>query len=206
MNELFNALTVLPGAVAASPVFIKRTTKPQTPLKQGLPFVVGAVDDLICFAHLRWNFVYQRPQHLLSRVARHCRVWYVEEPVWGNPAWNGLSGLDIRCISPELTVVVPQLPHGLSPQEAVEQQRVLLDELLTGKQIQHYALWYYTPMALPFNQHLNPRLTVYDCIDELSAFAGASPLLIEQERQLLQRADVVFTGGYSLCEAKQSGS
>lgn len=204
MNELHESLTVLPNAVTStltgSP---KRTNQSFTPSKQEIPWEVDGVDELICFSHLRWNFVYQRPQHLLSRASRQCRVWYVEEPIWGNPAWNGLSGLETKQVSPRLTVVVPHLPHGLDPNEVIAIQQTLIDELLEQKQIENYAVWYYTPMALPFSDHLKPRFTVYDCMDELSAFLGAPAPLIEMERRLLQRADVVFTGGYSLYEAKQ---
>ena len=155
-------------------------------------------NDLICFSHLRWNFVYQRPQHLMSRFAQRWRVWYVEEPVWGDT-----PGLSIRSVNEQLRVVVPQLPHGTGPDEAVERQRTMLDQLLTEQQIRHYTLWYYTPMALSFSDHLRPQLTVYDCMDELSAFLGAPPMIIEQERRLMSRSDVVFTGGYSLYEAKK---
>jgi glycosyltransferase involved in cell wall biosynthesis len=162
------------------------------------PVATENLNDLLCFSHLRWNFVYQRPQHILSRAARHWRVWYIEEPLWSDTA-----GLSIRPVDDRLTVVVPHLVQGSSPAEAVEQQRVLLSQLLNEQRIENYAVWYYTPMALPFTNHLTPRLTVYDCMDELSAFLGAPQPLIEQERQLLARADVVFTGGYSLYEAKQ---
>lgn len=180
------------------------------PLRPSAP---DGPDDLICFSHLRWNFVYQRPQHLLSRCSatpqsdgsrsdgsadRPWRVWYIEEPLWSET-----PGLSIHSVTDNLMVVVPHLLPGTGPDEAVNQQRVLLDQLLTEQRIQNYALWYYTPMALPFSDHLRPRLTVYDCMDELSAFMGAPQSLIEQERRLMNRADVVFTGGYSLYEAKQ---
>ena len=166
--------------------------------KPAKPTGPEALGDLICFSHLRWNFVYQRPQHLMSRAARRWRVWYVEEPVW-----NDTPGLSVRQVSHQLSVVVPQLPHGTGPEEAVERQRAMLEQLLTEQNIQNYALWYYTPMALPFSNHLRPRLTVFDCMDELSAFLGAPPLLLEQERELMSRSDIVFTGGYSLYEARQ---
>lgn len=156
------------------------------------------VSDLICFSHLRWNFVYQRPQHLLSRAARSWRVWYIEEPVWSHE-----PGLVIRSVAHNLCVVVPQLAHGTSPEAAISQQRALVDELIASQQIKNMALWYYTPMALLFSAHLQPRITIFDCMDELSAFMGAPPMLIEQEQQLMKRANVVFTGGYSLYEAKQ---
>lgn len=171
---------------------------PNSTNEPGKPAEPKDITDLICFSHLRWNFVYQRPQHLMSRAARRWRVWYVEEPVWGDT-----PGLWIRSVSHQLSVVVPQLPHGIGLEGAIKQQRAMVDQLLTEQSIQNYALWYYTPMALPFSDHLNPRLTVFDCMDELSAFLGAPPLLLEQERRLMSRADIVFTGGYSLYEAKQ---
>ena len=62
----------------------------------------------------------------------------------------------------------------------------------------------YTPMALVFSGHLTPAVTVYDCMDELSAFQGAPPELREQENRLFQRADVVFVGGASLFASKRS--
>jgi hypothetical protein len=36
---------------------------------------------LICFSHLRWDFVFQRPQHLMSRFAAEMPVIYWEEPI-----------------------------------------------------------------------------------------------------------------------------
>lgn len=154
--------------------------------------------NLLCFSHLRWNFVYQRPQHLLSRAASQCRVWYIEEPIW-----NDTVSLDIRNVAKNLTVVVPYLPRGLDEQSAIRLQRQLINQLIDQQNITDFIAWYYTPMALPFTDHLKPKLVLYDCMDELSAFLGASPQLIEQEQRLLDKANVVFTGGYSLYEAKK---
>ncbi|QJW88821.1 glycosyltransferase family 1 protein [Spirosoma taeanense] len=159
----------------------------------------GEVQDLICFSHLRWNFVYQRPQHLLSRATKNFRVWFIEEPIWDND-----FRLNVCQQTDRLTVLVPHLPHGTSPEEAVRLQRQLVDEFISQRRMTDYVAWYYTPMALLFSDHLKPRLTVYDCMDELSAFWGAPPQLLEQERKLIERAGVVFTGGYSLYEAKQN--
>ncbi|MBD2705088.1 glycosyltransferase [Spirosoma sp. BT702] len=153
---------------------------------------------MLCFAHLRWNFVYQRPQHLLSRAANQCRVWYIEEPIWQ----DALS-LEIKKVAENLTVVVPYLPQGIDEQTAIRLQRQLIDQLIDQQTITDYVTWYYTPMAFPFTDHLRPKVVLYDCMDELSAFLGASPQLLEQEQRLLNRADVVFTGGYSLYEAKK---
>lgn len=142
--------------------------------------------------------MYQRPQHLLSRATTNYRVWFLEEPIWSNE-----FRLDVCQQTDRLTVLVPRLPHGTKPPEAVQMQRQLLDQFMEQQQINTFVAWYYTPMALLFSDHLQPSLTVYDCMDELSAFWGAPPQLIEQEKRLLERASIVFTGGYSLYEAKQ---
>ncbi len=160
---------------------------------------VNDVSDLICFSHLRWNFVYQRPQHLLSRAAKNYRVWFIEEPIWGDTLHMSSSQQTDR-----LTVLVPHLPHGIQPDEAIRLQRQLLDAFIAKERIHSFVAWYYTPMALLFSNHLKPRLTVYDCMDELSAFWGAPPQLLDQEKQLIQKAGVLFTGGYSLYEAKRN--
>ncbi|MFD2569580.1 glycosyltransferase family 1 protein [Spirosoma soli] len=159
----------------------------------------ASVEHLVCFSHLRWKFVYQRPQHLLSRASRQWHIWFVEEPMYGDEC-----RLDVCHVTDTLSVVVPHLAHGTNPEETIQCQRELVDQLLKQQNINEFIAWYYTPMALAFSNHLRPRLTVYDCMDELSAFHGAPPSLIAQEKSLLKQADVVFTGGISLYEAKQA--
>ncbi len=155
--------------------------------------------DLICLSHLRWDFVYQRPQHLLSRCARERRVFFVEEPQYGQePAW-----LQTEARADGLHIVVPHLPRGVSEREAIQLQQQLLETLLTEQEIDDYILWYYTPMALPFTRQLAPRAVIYDCMDELSAFRGAPPVMLEREEELFRQPDLIFTGGQSLYEAKQ---
>lgn len=156
--------------------------------------------DVVCLSHLRWDFVYQRPQHLLSRFARQGRVYFVEEPIFGN---TGAPYLDLSEREGGLQVAVPRLPHGLTAEQIEDVQRELLNGLLKEQHITRYALWYYTPMALGFSSHLSPLLTVYDCMDELAAFKFAPPRLRELELALFQKADLVFTGGQSLYEAKR---
>jgi glycosyltransferase involved in cell wall biosynthesis len=164
---------------------------------------VTAEYDLVCFSHLRWDFVYQRPQHLLSRFARARRVFFVEEPELLLGA-DREPRLDVSQRDPHLSVLVPRLPAGLSPAGVELQQRALLDEFFERAAIQDYVLWYYTPRALGFSRHLPaPLAVVYDCMDELSAFQGAPPELLLREAELFQRADLVFTGGQSLYEAKR---
>jgi len=155
--------------------------------------------DVVCLSHLRWNFVFQRPQHLLSRCARTRRVHFVEEPLMEPGATPRLQ----TSASDGVTVVVPVLPDGMNAAEIVAAQRTLLDAYLSEARIQDYLLWYYTPMALQFTDHLSPRVVIYDCMDELSAFKGAPPALTTLEADLLQRASLVFTGGQSLYEAKR---
>ena len=154
--------------------------------------------DLICLSHLRWHFVFQRPQHLLTRCARERRCFYVEEPLFD--ADRG-PWMEVRP-SGAVIVATPHLPndaHG----NATAIQRRLLDELFVREGIDSYVLWYYTPMALAFTDHLRPEAIVFDCMDELSAFANAPAALKEYEAELLRRAAVVFTGGHSLYQSKR---
>jgi UDP-galactopyranose mutase len=166
-----------------------------------VPRVKRAHPDLLCFSHLRWGFVYQRPQHLLSRFARQARVFFFEEPVLGDdpePRLEASSG------APGVTVLRPVLPAGLDVRQREPEQARLLDQLLRDHEIRDYVCWYYTPLAMRFTAELEPRAVVYDCMDELSAFEGAASDMRQRERELLARADLVFTGGRSLYEAKRS--
>ncbi|MDX2244593.1 MAG: glycosyltransferase family 1 protein [Leptolyngbyaceae cyanobacterium bins.302] len=156
--------------------------------------------DLVCFSHLRWDFVYQRPQHLLSRCAETRRVFVVEEPI---VSADGSCYLNISQRGCGVWVAVPYLPTELSEESAIALQRWLLDILFAEAQIEAPILWYYTPMAVPFTNHLKASAVVYDCMDELSAFKGAHPKLQAREAHLFNLADLVFTGGRSLYEAKQ---
>ena len=158
------------------------------------------VPTLLCLSHLRWSFVYQRPQHLMSRFARDYNVLFHEEPI---PTEDAQPWLEVRPEANGVQVLIPRLPHGCEGETALRVQRELLDGYLAKLGVNDLLLWFYTPMALGYADHLKPKLTVYDCMDELSAFRGAPPELIERERELLARADLVFTGGYSIWEAKR---
>jgi glycosyltransferase involved in cell wall biosynthesis len=156
--------------------------------------------DLICFSHLRWDFVYQRPQHLFSRFGKHLRAFFIEEPVFT----EGEERFNAKLTHEGVYVVTPQLHPGLSEEEINSRLRHLLNAYFAEKQIEDYVLWYYTPMAVAFSDHLQPRVIVYDCMDELSAFKFAPPSLKQREKELLDKADVVFTGGVSLYEHKKN--
>jgi UDP-galactopyranose mutase len=156
--------------------------------------------DLVCFSHLRWDFVYQRPQHLLIRFAGQRRVFFVEEPVYG----SGSVYLDVSERESGVRVVVPHLLGELDGEEALDSVlRAMIDRLFAEQMIDPYLLWYYTPMAYTWTRHLKPLAVIYDCMAELSAFKGAPPMLREREAELFKRADLVFTGGKSLYEAKR---
>ena len=157
---------------------------------------------IVAFSHLRWNFVYQRPQHLLSRLAAMHPVVFVEEPEFeeGPPHW------DRSTPQPNVTVYRPRTPIR-SPGFDGEQQAALeplIAELSADLGNATLVAWLYTPMALPLALSLDPQAAVYDCMDELSLFLGAPPQLLTLESQLLEYADVMFTGGPSLFRAKQS--
>ena len=156
--------------------------------------------DLVCFSHLRWKFVYQRPQHLMSRCARERRVFYVEEP----EGCETPAHIEMEKDPSGVIVVKPFVPSGLNEEETNAAMQKLVDQLF-AEEIKEYILWYYTPMALNFSQHLHPALTVYDCMDELSLFKGAPARLRELEQELIDRADLIFTGGQSLYEGKRNG-
>jgi UDP-galactopyranose mutase len=152
--------------------------------------------DIVCLSHLRWNFVFQRPQHLLTRFARTRRVIFVEEPI----EQGEQSRLDVIRDPSGVIVAVPYLRPG---GDRTAEMRFLLDNLLAVDNVQRYVLWYYTPMARAFTRHLSPEAIVYDCMDELAAFAGAPAGLVDAERELMAHADVVLTGGQSLYELKR---
>jgi glycosyltransferase involved in cell wall biosynthesis len=156
--------------------------------------------SLICFSHLRWDFVFQRPQHLLSRFAANANVYYFEEPVFDARKDPYLS-LSPR--SSSLTVIVPHIKAGLPASEVQAALMALLDKFFQNTEMQNWTFWYYTPMALSFTDKYKPKVVVYDCMDELSAFKFAPEELITLERKLMAKADIVFTGGHSLYEAKK---
>jgi glycosyltransferase involved in cell wall biosynthesis len=152
---------------------------------------------LLCLSHLRWNFVFQRPQHLLTRAAAHHDVVYVEEPVFepdAEPGWRTTE-------TDGITVATPVLPEGQS-QRAQHQALEALVDRLVGLRRPAIA-WYYTPLALDFTRRLAADVTVYDNMDELTLFHGADSRIALLETELMSRADIVFTGGYSLFEAKK---
>jgi glycosyltransferase involved in cell wall biosynthesis len=156
--------------------------------------------DLLVFSHLRWDFVFQRPQHLVTRFAKKQRVFFIEEALYTKSV---KASVRLSRREGGLCIVTPELPLGTSEEVMRELVSELLTEIIQDHQIQNYLSWYYTPMALPFSRHLKPIVTVYDCMDELSLFKGAHPELLRLEQEMYRVADVMFTGGRSLFEYKR---
>ena len=159
-------------------------------------------DTLICFSHLRWDFVFQRPQHLMTRFAASRRVIYWEEPV--SAPLEGSPSLALKvCPKSGVTVATPQLPDSLQGETRAKALTDLLNNFVASEKIVRPIRWYYTPMMLGFSRGIEASAVVYDCMDELSNFKFAPPELRALEQELMSEADVMFTGGYSLYEAKK---
>ncbi|MBK9256969.1 MAG: glycosyltransferase family 1 protein [Saprospiraceae bacterium] len=156
--------------------------------------------QLVCFSHLPWKFVYQRPQHLLSRFTKKYDVYYVEEFVYSTEP----DGYTITLTNENVKVVVPHLTKSTQgKQNEAKRKEVIVKKLFREHFIKSYIFWYYTPMALEYTENFNPKATVYDCMDELSAFKFAPREIKVFEQELFKRADVVFTGGNNLYKAKK---
>lgn len=161
---------------------------------------------LIVHCHLRWDFVWQRPQQLFSRLAADHPVLFIEEPLHGaqQPA------LDITEPHPNVVRLVPQLPHGAASDSDGEWrlllpliERALATHPLLMGRFHDPVQWFYSPMPAPvLLGRFGARGTVYDCMDELANFRFAPPDITEREQYLMARADIVYTGGYQLYESK----
>jgi hypothetical protein len=158
--------------------------------------------SLVVFSHLRWNFVYQRPQHLLSRLAQRWRVIFVEEPML-KAGQNELERFEpapnVQVWRPHVTGDAP----GFHDDHLPALQRMVADAM-AEEQVTDYWVWFYTPMALPMATDLSPRGVVYDCMDELTLFKHAPRQLVQRENALFKMADLVFTGGPSLYNSKRT--
>lgn len=147
--------------------------------------------DLLVFSHLRWDLVFHRPQHLMSRFARHRRVYYIEGPIFD---MTEVPRLHLRETQEGVHVVVPYLPPDIKPDLVNTSLKELIDNLLFKEGSSQYTLWFYTPAALPFTRHLCPVSIIYDCIEED---------LQQHDYGLMEIADLVFTSTHFLYEAKK---
>jgi len=152
---------------------------------------------VIVFSHLRWDSVFQRPQQLMTRIAQRQRVIFIEEPC---PTDEPLAFWEFANPRPSITVCRPHSPIAAAGfcDEQLPAFRQLIPELMHELRLESHVAWFYTPLAVPLLELLQPEATVYDCMDALDKFANASPALALSETELLRRADLVFTGGPSL--------
>ncbi|PYE30200.1 glycosyltransferase involved in cell wall biosynthesis [Rhizobium sp. PP-F2F-G38] len=156
---------------------------------------------LVCFSHLRWDFVLQRPQHLMQRFSADRQVFFFEEYI---PTDHHLAYLEIHPFAgTTVKAIRPRVPHWWSESERETALARLLDDLLALQGGRQPILWFYTPLMFALARHVDAAAVVYDCMDELANFKFAPPQLKAMEQALLARADVVFTGGDSLYEAKR---
>lgn len=157
---------------------------------------------LICFSHLRWDFVLQRPQHLMMRFAQERKVFFFEEHI---PTEHHTPFLEFHFFEDTgVTAVRPRIPQAYSGERLIGTLSALLNQLLDVHATEaRPILWFYTPMMYPITAHVDAAAVVYDCMDELSNLRFAPPGLKHNENLLLKRADVVFTGGSSIYEAKR---
>ena len=154
---------------------------------------------ILAVSHLSWDLVFQRPQHLMTRAAQDRTVLYVEEARYDaeTPGWEQ------RTTPQGVTVCVPHLPPDMAPDRRDALLAAMVEALVAQHDLEPFVLWFETPMSVAHTAGLQPVATVYDCMDELSAFDHAPPELRANERALLARADVVFTGGLALYEHKR---
>lgn len=156
---------------------------------------------IIVFSHLRWNFIWQRPQQLLSRLAGRWRVIFVEEPLPGATR----DELEVSEAAPNVQVwrlhVTGEAP-GFHDDHLPALQK-LLEGGVRDQGVCDYWTWFYTPMAVPLASCLKPRGIVYDCVDDFAQLPGAPRQLLQRENALFKRADLVFTAGRSLFNAKR---
>ena len=163
----------------------------------------GGRPTLLCYSHLRWDFVFQRPQHLMSRFADDMTVVYWEEPIEIGKRETPLLKVRSAQDYANVRIVTPHIPEGLGDERRDSVLKRLLDAYSAGLS-RPIVAWYYTPMMLPFSRDLDSSVVVFDAMDELSKFKFAPPKLLELEQELIDRADLMFTGGSSLYEAKKN--
>jgi glycosyltransferase involved in cell wall biosynthesis len=158
---------------------------------------MSSTKELVVFSHLPWTFVYQRPQHLISRIGRGYRTWFVEEPRVNQDIEEPRLCVERRDGLHRVWLDVPgeERLAGFDDPWAEHYPDAVAD--LLGPRDDR-TVWLYTPLALPYAQRLEHQQLVYDVMDDLAAFAHASPALKAMQRRALAEADLVFTGGRSI--------
>ncbi len=159
--------------------------------------------DLICFSPLRWDKLDANAQSFLTRRAKKgSRVFFVQEPAFDGGV---IASLDLSRRKDSIRVAVPHLPLRFTGRARVEiAMQGLIDDLLATEDIREYALWYFTPTAFLWTDHLKPLATIYNCADEFSAADGDAAALRELEAGLISRADLVFASEAGAYDVKRA--
>ena len=159
------------------------------------------IDTLLCFAPVKWESVFQRPQHLMSYAAKKWRVFYIQEPEFKEETTE--PDLDVKELKKykNLFVVCPELPQALSKNDTNKAMQDLLARLCYEYAIENFGTWYYTPVSNHYTSDLYPRVVIYDCITPIRT---TQPALIDIENELISQSDLVFTNGKTLYEAKRN--
>jgi Glycosyltransferase len=177
------------------------------------PLAITQAEDtgvpIIVQSHLRWDFVWQRPQQILSRISERQRVLFIEEPMYLDDVRT--PSLALTLPMPRVHRAVPMLPSTLRERydESIAAVRELVrSEMAPGRPLaglfERPIQWFYTPMPAPaMIGAFDERAVVYDCMDELSKFRFAPTALVDRERLLIASSNVVFTGGYRLSQSKR---
>lgn len=157
-------------------------------------------NPIVVHCHLRWDGVWQRPQQILSRLAQRRRILFVEEPIFLRPGEKPF--LHVREAN-GVTIAQPHTPPQPQHLPSVSDEnkaiiRDLVAPLIREQGYEGAVRWHYAPMAIYLADLTQSPTVVYDCMDELSAFKGAPPELVACERELMNQADVMFTGGLSM--------
>ena len=172
-------------------------------LSELLPAALDRADRpaLIVFSHRRWSFVFQRPQQLLTRLAQHFDVYFVEEPVFADAEPALMSATHQNGVE-VLTPRTKEFASGFHDSQ-LNAMRPLIAEFMASRGLRDPLVWLCTPMALPLVADLEPLAVVYDCMEDLASSSVVPPELAAREQALMALADVVLTGGPSLHEARE---
>jgi glycosyltransferase involved in cell wall biosynthesis len=164
--------------------------------------------DLVVLSHLRWPWVWQRPQHLISRLARRraaggARTWFVEEPVREDVHRPELRREQVSDDVTRVWLVLPAASGagrftGFDDHAAAGYGHLIAALLAAEGRPAAPDVWLYTPMAFDVAVALRPGRLAYDVMDDLTSFRDAPAGLRLRHRRALSEADVVFTGGPSL--------
>jgi glycosyltransferase involved in cell wall biosynthesis len=205
LNAPTNTSNLSPNSIKSAPLTRRNKSSSSNAASRGQ----SETHSFIVHCHLSWDWVWQRPQQFISRLGKNHKVLFVETAAPDPELASPMARFKIPQNLPNITILRLQFPAwrwGDGDYVDAERRR-LVREFVNGPaagQFENPVQWFYDPMAAPaFAGQMGEKLIVYDCMDELSKFRCAPPEIIEREAGLLERADVVFTGGYKLFESKR---